>query len=348
MRALSILSVIMFFVSCSATEDAVSTASYEAVEKEAFYAEAFPVEEGELVDTLSYNSVVKGITEAYLAVQQQGVVKSVAFQVGDSVKAGDVLVQMEDSFARLSVAQAEQDLSNAKIDYTAVKRLYDQGNASKSELLRSEASLRGREAQYENAKQILDFTKITAPFSGIIAQKADDLIVGSALSPGFIAGRLIDLSALRVEFSAGEREVNLIEAGAEARLYIKSIDTELPARVEAVSSGSDLSTGGFKVIVKADNPGNKGIRSGMAVEVSITVSNAEKGLLIPSAAILKQYGSEYVMKAEDNVVKLVEIEVKEVLGTKALVEAALEPGDLVLLSGLRSLQDGDPVVAVVD
>jgi membrane fusion protein (multidrug efflux system) len=119
----------------------------------------------------------------------------------------------------------------------------------------------------------------------------------------------------------------------------------MDAAVEAIAAGSEPATGSFPVVVAWENECDD-IRSGVSARVVIEPTNQRERLVIPASAVIGEEG-EYVFLAENGRALRREVTVEERLGNRAAIAEGLAPGEVVIVSGLTVLADGDPVTVSI-
>ncbi len=297
-----------------------------------------------LVGTIEAAGVVSGIREASVVSETEGRVTKVSFALGDTVEEGQELVAFDAERERAELRQAEADLELARIELAATESLRERGTASQAELARRRAALSGAEARRSSAKRRFEDRTVRAPISGRVSQTPVDLEVGTYIGRGSQLARIVDTVRLRTEVGIGEREIALIEPGVEAEVRVPACsDVWRPAEVTAVGAGGDLRTGSFPVRIEWDNPCLIRTRAGMSVQARIEPVRVERKLVVPSEAVLRRGGREYLYLYEDGRAVLREIEIIDRHADRVAVAGEVSERDRVIVSALSNLRDGDEV-----
>jgi membrane fusion protein (multidrug efflux system) len=307
--------------------------------------EALTVTRGELIRNIEAAGIVSGINEAYVVSETQGIIENVSFELGDRVEAGQALVRVDATIARLNMEQAKEQFEIAKLDLEATEKLFEDGSASKAELARFRSAANGAQALYQSALKTFRDCTIRAPIGGYIAEKESGITLGNYLSPGLRVARIVDIDSLKAEVSVGEGQVSLVTEDAPATVLIPAAGDQklFQAAVSAVAAGSDPATGSYAVVVRWKNPVGNTIKSGMSATVTIETQVQEPAVLIPSAAIVEQAGQSYVFTAEANRAAQKPVQVGRRIGNIAEILDGLEDGEALIISGLSALRRGDPV-----
>jgi membrane fusion protein (multidrug efflux system) len=327
--------------------DAVSSATWTA-EKPVLAVEALTVSRGILREYIEAAGVVRGINEAYLIAETQGIIQSVAFALGDRVEAGRLLLRVDAALLRLQLEQAEQQAETVRIDLEAQEALYKSGSTSLLNLTRARGAAGAAAAALERARKAYADAFLRAPIGGQVADKNEAAAVGNLLTPGMRVARIVDISSLALEVGVGERDVSLIAPGVPAYVRVPAAcDEELTGSVTAVSAGSDPLTGSYAVEVGWPNCPGERIRSGMSAGVRIRTREDTPTVLVPTSSVLRQPGREAVMVAREGKAVLVAVETGAAVGNRTEILSGLEEGETLIITGLSTLAEGEAVAPTV-
>jgi RND family efflux transporter MFP subunit len=206
--------------------------------------------------------------------------------------------------------------------------------------LRKLAQADGRVAQArgqaEAARAALAWSKVTAPFSGVIVEKRAD--PGSMAVPGVPLFLLEDPGRHRIEADVSEAYLPLLKVGTPVRVLLDAApDREIPAAVTEVVPAVDPATRTFPV--KVDLPPGTA-RSGQSGRVRFT-AGAEAALAVPRRAVLRSGGSDWVfVLSPDNVARLSPVTLGASSGDRVEVLSGLSAGARVAVSPVDRLADG--------
>ena len=302
-----------------------------------------------LVTNITASGVIRGIREARVVSETQGIIRGTDFELGQSVAAGERLVSLDSDIERLQMEQARRQLETARVELRATEQLAERGNASQVELARVRAAASGAEAAYEQAKKRFEDKSISAPISGRIAAKSGSVTPGNYLTPGVEVARIVDLARLEMEISVGEREVGYLEIGAPVSVTVPACpDAEAPgAEVASIAAGTDPGTGSFAAVIRWDNTCPDRVRSGMSANATIEPQGVERVLQVPSQAVVRNNDGAFVFVAADGVARRARVEVGRRMGARTEITAGLSEGDIVVTTATSRLRDGDEITATV-
>lgn len=359
MRLLQILALLIFpvlILSCSPAEDQDGSAgtqagdsiSRQSAPEDPPAVKTATIQEGRLRSSVFASGIIRGFEEVILRAVNPGIITEVNFELGERIRTGEVILQLDDHIADLNFRQLSREYDSALIDLESQRALYERGSISQSAYNQAQARVDGLAARLEQAGDALENTRISSPIEGRVADKAEGLIPGDRISAGTRLARVVNLQRLRVELSLGQDQIFLIQEGQEARIRISSPRGEILGEgfVQAVAAGSDPQTGSWKVIVEFDNPRPEILKAGMSAEVEIQSDVERLQPIVPTGALIREEVDSIFLLREGTAVKQ-QVEVLDQYGSMAAVRSAgnqIElPGQRVLISGLGNLNDGDPV-----
>jgi membrane fusion protein, multidrug efflux system len=347
-------SVLLFISSCAREESTQVTWDElsAATDYTQVVASAADVVVAPLRDRVIGSGTIQGREEAVLKARAGGVIESIDFSLGDTLEKNQVVMTIDDTVAKLTVSQLENQYQNSLKDIEASEKLFERGALSLAQLTQARAALDGLKAQLQLAQDSLANTQVITPIAGRVAERNGQLVVGDLIQPGQQIGRVVDLDKLRVTLPVGQSQLFLIREGYEARIDIVT-PTEIISTtgfVSAISASSDSRTGSWSVLVDFDNPRTDIIRAGISAEVTIFNRDAPLYTLVPNAAMVYRDDLNYIYMVEGTNARLVEVAVVDQYGDYTAIqskEATVELRDQrVLVSGLSRILDGDSIITV--
>ena len=339
--------VLIIFSGCSGPPESETVTDDTPQAQPPLAVEALEVGKGPLITQITGSGTISGTSEAMVVSQTQGIIEQVSFELGRKVAKGETLVQVDSEIARLNMEQANEQLENARIDYQTKQRLVEQGGASRAEVLRARSALRGAEARYKQTQKAFEDCSITAPISGYIAEKQGTATIGNYLSPGMQVAKVVNLDMLRLQLSVGEGVIGQVREGSSATVTIPAAceGQSYSAQVTAIAAGSDPGTGSYPVVLEFKNECGTAVKSGMSAEASIIPAGDREVLIIPSVALARRNEQEVVFIADQGSAKVQPISLGRRVGNRIEVLQGLQAGDLLIISGITNLSDGDPIAA---
>lgn len=300
-----------------------------------------PVQSREVDQTYAAEAVVEAVNQATVSAQIAGRVVEVAFDVGDVVKKGQVLVRIDESEVRQSVAgseaqvaQAQANLQNARLAFERSKQLLAQKFVSQAAVDKSQADYRAAEAQLKaalagagQASATKSFATIMAPYSGVVSARLVEL--GEMASPGKPLMTGFDPKGLRVVASIPQYRLAEVRQTPRAQVEFPEAKKWVAAKGVTIQPVADART--HTTRARVDLPENlPGIYPGMFARVHFTIGRARK-LLIPAAAVVfrSEVTAVYTVD-QQNRIHFRQIRLGEPVGQNEVeVLAGLAPGEVV-------------------
>lgn len=291
-------------------------------------------------------AAIQGVT---VSADLPGTVARINFESGQSVNAGDVLVELDTREERAQLAAAESDRDLAKINYAREQQLVKEGVVPRTEFDNAEAQQKSTEAKVGEIKATIERKTVKAPFSGILGIRQINL--GQYLSAGQAIVSLQSLNPIYVNFGVPQQETPRVRIGRTLRLTSDDLPgVEFAGRVTAIDSVVNEATRNIQVQATLSNPGSR-LRPGMFVQVELGVGGNRNVISLPATAInYAPYGdSVFVVTAEkdgkgNRKVKQQFVKVEGSRGDQVAVVSGLNPGDEVVSSGVFKLRNGGSVV----
>jgi membrane fusion protein (multidrug efflux system) len=291
---------------------------------------------------------VRGVT---LSPQVAGRVEALMFRSGQSVKAGESLLKLDDSIERAQLAEAQADLRLKELALRRSRELAERGNTAQANLDRALAERDVAEAQTERIRAQIGQKTIVAPFDGRLGIRLVNL--GQFLPAGTAIVSLQATDPVYVNFSIPERDLSRVAVGQTVRVTLDGLgEKTFPGTITSLESKVDQATRNLLVQATLDNQTGL-LVPGMFAHVRVELSETRELVVVPETAVTYSlYGdSVYVVvekTARDGKPQLT-VERRFVrVGERSAGETGLsegvKPGERVVTSGQLRLQPDTPVV----
>jgi len=282
---------------------------------------------------------VQAVQRAEIAAKITGNIIKLTVDLGSTVEKGDPLIEISAEEISAQVQGAKAQLEQARRNLIREENLLKKNAATPQTVKTMRDSNRIAEAAYREAMTMLDYTRINAPFSGIITKKMSN--IGDLATPGKPLLNLEDENNLQVLTDIPEAMILGVHKGDHLSVFIPSIGLNLNGVVAEVSPVADSSS--RSAPVKLQLEADPRLRSGQFARVTLARDRTET-LMIPSTAVLRFGQMERVFVVQDNsaVLRLVRTGSKTKDFTEIL--SGLSEGETVIMGGNKELLDGQPVV----
>jgi membrane fusion protein, multidrug efflux system len=308
-----------------------------------------------------YSGEIKAQTETRLGFRVGGKITKRQAELGQRVKGGEVLAQIDPqdyrlaqdaSRAQLNAAATSRDLADA--DFKRFAALKEQNFISGAELERRESQLKAAQAQYEQARSQLavqgnqaSYAVLTASAAGVIT--AVEAEPGQVVAAGTPVVRIALDGVRDVVFSVPEDKVAAFKPGMAVNIRSWTQSALQPATVREVSASADPATRTYQVKA-AIGAGGPALPLGatvyvLPIEVSGERTQSLQVIKVPTSA-LRQQGKSSAVWVLDNssmTVRSQEVQIATADGNDAVISAGLQPGMLVVSAGAHVLTAGQKV-----
>lgn len=314
----------------------------------------------ELVRTLTVSGGLKAVNSAFIKAKVSGELKSLTVREGDTVKAGQVLGQIDTSELVLRLSQAEQTAASSRAQLDIARRalennraLVAQGFISPTGLETSVSNEAAARANYGAAQAAVDLARksmadarLVAPIAGTVSQRL--VQVGERVSIDTRLVEIVDLSRIELEAAVTPEDVVDVRVGQVARLDIDGYREPVEATVARINPSTQAGTRAVMVYLSVKP--HPGLRQGLFAKGDVELQR-RSALVVPAGAVRVDQARPYVMAvAEGRIVhKPVTVGARGqalVNGTRESVLEIIEglsAGTPLLRGTVGQLRDGTPV-----
>lgn len=216
--------------------------------------------------------ILQGIKKVNIFSQTTGEIVSVNAELGKIVKASEILFEIENSVQTANLRKASGKVEEAKLNFAANQKLFEQNKISRAEFVKSQNNLFAAQAAQISAQKKLNNTKITVPFDGIITMKSESVQKGNIISKKTALFTIVDISRIKAVIPLNEEEVVKVKNGLNVELNVPAVNLTISGKITAVSSGIDSQTGRFFAEAEFENP-DLMVKDGMSGIVSISLDD---------------------------------------------------------------------------
>ena len=303
---------------------------------------------------LALSGKIQAVQSADISTRFMGFVSKTHVNVGDKVKKGQLLLEINNTDLQAKRAQvnagiteAQAAYKNAEKDYIRFKNLYNEQSATQKEFDDMTAHFDMVKARLEAAKQMkneinaqFDYSNIKAPFDGVITNKMID--EGDLANPGIPLLSIETPNQFEVITIVPETEITQVHQGIQVKVHVKSLDTIINGKVTEVSSSAKHTGGQF--LTKIELEGNTEVlRTGMFATVQFPIEKTAKNdnVLIPLDAIITngQLTGVYTV-SQSNTAILRWLRLGQTFGDQIEVLSGLTSGETYIVTSESKLFNG--------
>jgi membrane fusion protein (multidrug efflux system) len=293
-------------------------------------------------------AAVQGVT---VSNQIEGSVMRVAFESGQRVAAGDLLVQQDTSTDEAQLRGLEAQAELARLTAVRARDLRAKDTNSQADLDSAEAQSKAAAATADNVRAVIAKKTIRAPFSGVLGIR--QVNVGQFLPAGGTIVSLQALDPIYANFSLPQQEIGNLHAGQTVRMTVDAYpDAAFEGKINALNSRVDDATRNILVQATFGNADGR-LVPGMYATVDVILPGKNSFVTLPeSAVVYNPYGNAvYVIErpaadAADQtlVARQHFVTLGETRGDQVAVTKGIKAGDEVVSAGQLKLHNGSPVV----
>lgn len=323
---ISLMAVSVLLLSCQ-QKKAVETA-----EKENVKVKVETVTLQDVPQTSEFTATVEPNIKNNIAPQSPVRIERILVEVGDHVRKGQKLVQMDE----VNLAQAKTQLDNLEIEFKRTDELYKVGGTSKSDWDAKKTSLDVARTAYHN---LVENTQLLSPIDGIVTARNYDS--GDMYSGGDPVLTVEQIRPVKLYINISETLFTKVKKGMNVTVKLDVYgDEAFDGKVSLVYPTIDPQTRTFPVEIKMVN-GNEKVRPGMFARVTIDFGSKQH-VVVPDRAIVKQSGSgdRYVYVYENGKVSYNKVELGRRLDNKYELISGVDNGAKVVITGQSRLNNG--------
>jgi RND family efflux transporter MFP subunit len=257
---------------------------------------------------------------------------------GQMVKAGELIAQLDSREIQAKLDQALALREQATRDLARSRELLDKKITTQADFDAVQARARVAEGASREMETMLGYTKIVAPFDGIVTRKLAD--VGDLAAPGKPITEMEDPRAFRFEADVPESLIGHVKIGAKLLVQVAEGAPPNAGTVAEVAPVADAASRTF--LVKLDLPAAEGTRSGQFGRVWVQTGES-KSIRVPTSAIVVRGQMECVFVIANQHAQLRIVRTGKRTGGEAEILSGLNSAERVVSEGAESLRDGQPV-----
>lgn len=298
-------------------------------------------------DSDAFLARIDATYRAQLSFQVSGEVEKLLVRMGQGVEKGEVLATLDPKDLQLALDAAQAQYALAKTQWERAKSLYSKKLISTDSYDQKETQYKAALASFEQAKTDLSYTKIQAPFDGVVSY--------TYVKPYQVVGEkqeilnLIDNTTLDVSFTLPVSYAESVSLSAlkNAEMWV-TMDSEpskrIPGKFKEISTQPNIDTNSYEAIVTITRPTDRNLLTGMTGQVHIAKQNKSNAMTLPTSAWVNKQESQgevWVIDSSTQQVNKVTLSLNE----SGAIESGLDNNDYVVIAGVERLVEGQVVKA---
>lgn len=316
---------------------------------------------GEVYRFVNLPGEVRPLYEVTLFAKVDGYLDKLTVDKGDSVKAGELIADIDVPELRANLVKYRAELELAQAEFKQISEAAANNAANmaadsetgKTRLAVAGGKLAVAKSNVEYTEAMLKYARVTAPFSGIITKRYVDPgayipVPNAANTPEAAAiVNLTDFKTLRLQVAVPETDAPHIQIGQPIRWTTDDYPGQhFDGKVTRAYWALDKPTKTMLTESQMANPQMK-LRPGMLVNARIGIEKKDDALLLPVEAVVKEKTNSFVFVLSDGKARKVPVEIGFNDGTNVEIVAGVNPADMAIVPGQQALHDGQLVKITV-
>jgi membrane fusion protein, multidrug efflux system len=323
------------------------------------------VEKADFPVYLTGLGTVQGFNTVLVRTRVDGQIDKIAFKEGQTVKQGDLLVEIDPrpyqaalDQAKAKKAQDEANLANANLDLHRFTQLGEfatkqQTDTQRSTVQQLTAQIAADQAAIDNAQTQLDYTGVTSPISGVVGLRQVDIgnIVNASTQTGIVT--VAQVEPIAVIFTAPENQLPAImSAQAVAPLKVIAITTDgkkplAEGTLAVINNQVDTTSGTIRLKAVFQNK-DHALWPGQSVSTRLLVTTLKDATVVADNAVQHSTNGLYAYSVDqDNKAVLNKIKVSQSIDGRSVIDDGLSPGQRVITAGQYKVSPGTLVSSTV-
>ena len=307
----------------------------------------------DITSTVSATGTISAVNSVDISSRVTGLISQLNVQENDIVKAGQVLVVLDDSTLRAQLAQYQAQMANYAAVYARSKELAAIGGQSDQQLDSDRTNYLVAQANYNNYALQLDYYVIKSPIDGVVVGKPTPAgqTVAQGISTPQVIMTIADMSKMQIKVMVDETDIGKIQPGQTVSFTVDAhSDKKFSGKVTSISKSATTTSNVvyYPVYVDVDSPQGL-LYPTMTARVTITVGESKNALVVPLSAIKEEKEQKYVQvmvggKTEKAVVQigLSDDEHVEIISGLNEGDSIVLPAAKASITATKSNQQGPP------
>lgn len=301
----------------------------------------FTVAAGQFAEKVSSTGTLLAEEAVELQAEINGKVVALDFREGSRVKKGHLLVKLNDADLQASLERATHRRELATLRERRIKQLLKQGVARQEEYDIALSELDIQNAEVELIRAQIQKTEVRAPFDGVVGLRY--VSEGAFVNAATRVATLQRLDKLKIDFSVPEKYAYRIQPGSPVTFTIAGGDRTYSGQIYAFDPRIDSTTRTVLIRALCPNPNGR-LLPGAFAHVELTLQQLDDAMLIPALAVVPGLAEKNVFIVQDGKAERRAVETGTRLESTVHILSGLQPGDVVITSGLQQIRPGQAVI----
>ncbi|MHC1762568.1 MAG: efflux RND transporter periplasmic adaptor subunit [Negativicutes bacterium] len=292
---------------------------------------------GDVQATISATGTISAVNTVEISSRVTGLITEVRVQENDKVKAGQVLLVLDDTTLQAQVAQYKAQLDNYTTTYERSNRLTSAGGQSVQQLDTDRTNWKVAQSTYNNYVAQLQYYVITSPIDGMVIGKPTP--AGQTVAQGISSPQVImyvaDMSKMQIKVLVDETDIGRVKLGQTVSFTVDTYtDKTFTGKVTTISRSATTSSNVVYYPVYVDVDSSDGLLfPTMTARTTIHVGESKNVLIAPASAVKEEKGKKYVQVMSNGKIQNITVETGLSDDENVEIVSGLNAGDQVVLPG---------------
>ena len=333
---LAIIAIVV--IKLKSNKEITQSKVYQYDKEQAINVQADTLEIKNINAEYSYSGTFEPNKETKISAEIQGKINEVLVDAGSVVNKGQSLVQLDNALLKLQLQTIEVQIEGLEADVNRYTILAKADAIQGVQLEKSVLGLKSAKVQKATLIEQINKTTIKAPFNGVVTAKLSE--EGAFAAPGVPLLQITDITNLKFTVNVPENELSTFKLNQSYSLTVDAYsEILLTGKTTMIGSKSNMGSS-FPVQFMVNNTSDLKIKSGMFGKVNLMNETQEKGIIIPTSAIVGTANQPQVYLIKNGKSVLQNITISKKIQNKAIVSSGLNEGDVIVTNGFINLFDG--------
>jgi membrane fusion protein (multidrug efflux system) len=302
------------------------------------------VEKGAVDIQKTYGGTLEGVQQADIVAKISERITAINVKVGDNVKQGDAIIELEKNGPASQYLQAKANYENAEKNYERMQALLKEGAVSQQTVDQVETAYKVAKANYEASQSAVE---LIAPISGTIT--AINYNVGDWVNPGTDLATVADISQMIIKFSVSESDVQDLQIGKPVYVYSEfQKNIKEKGFITEINRSATIDSRSFLIKARFENTKDSFFKPGMFVKVNVVLESENNAVAVPTPSIIFNDNGKTVYIIKNGMSFPTQIQTGLSNDSITVVKSGLQVGDELVTSGMDNLSDSTKVSIVKD
>jgi membrane fusion protein, multidrug efflux system len=279
--------------------------------------------------------------QVFLTARVPGSVSKVLIKVGDRIRAGQVVAEIDDDMVLQQMEEVKKRWELANEVYLKQESLWKQNIGSEVQYLAAKNNKEALDKTIATIQRSRDLYQVKSPIDGVVDECM--VKVGQAAAPGIPMATVVNFSKLKVKVDAPETYAGKIRQGNAVSVLFPDLKKELSSKISYIGATVNPANRTFKVEIPIRS-NEAGLLPNMATTVRVINYSNGGAIAVPINLIQKDLSNtDFVLVENAGRAKRMPVKVGQMYGEKAEILSGLKSGDKIITMGFQDLNEGDAV-----